>query len=82
MVLMCICSALLDCAGCEGEMQAGLPSAYAAELVLWPAFQAFNFWKVPVRHQLLAVNTACLLDATFLCCSGLPSCLLRRPQPR
>jgi len=42
-------------------------SAYAAELVFWPAFQAVNFWKVPVRHQLLAVNTACLLDATFLC---------------
>ena len=45
-------------------------SAYAAELVFWPAFQAVNFWKVPVRHQLLAVNTACLLDATFLCWCG------------
>ncbi|KAK9916265.1 hypothetical protein WJX75_000679 [Coccomyxa subellipsoidea] len=42
-------------------------SAYAAELVFWPAFQAVNFWKVPLRHQLLAVNLACLLDATFLC---------------
>ena len=41
-------------------------SAYAAELVFWPAFQAVNFWKVPVRHQLLAVNTACLLDATLV----------------
>ena len=38
-----------------------------AELAFWPAFQAFNFWKVPVRHQLLAVNFGCLLDATFLC---------------
>ena len=45
-------------------------SAYAAELVFWPAFQAINFWKVPVRHQLLAVNLACLLDATFLCWCG------------
>jgi hypothetical protein len=42
-------------------------SSYAAELAFWPAFQAVNFWKVPVRHQLLAVNVACLLDATFLC---------------
>ena len=37
------------------------------ELAFWPAFQAVNFWRVPVRHQLLAVNLACLLDATFLC---------------
>ena len=42
-------------------------SAYLAELAFWPAFQAVNFWKVPVRHQLLAVNLACLVDATFLC---------------
>jgi hypothetical protein len=40
---------------------------YAAELAFWPAFQAFNFARVPVRHQLLVVNLACLLDATFLC---------------
>lgn len=42
-------------------------STYMAELAFWPAFQTLNFWKVPVRHQLLTVNTACLLDATFLC---------------
>ena len=42
-------------------------STYAAEFAFWPAFQAVNFWRVPVRHQLLAVNLACLLDATFLC---------------
>ena len=39
---------------------------YAAELAFWPAFQAANFWRVPPRHQLLAVNAACLLDAVFL----------------
>ena len=83
---------------------------YLAELAFWPAFQALNFWRVPVRHQarrgqgglgacrvggrawlarasghpvhcapfhqfhpflcsclqLLVVNAACLLDATFL----------------
>lgn len=47
-------------------------SAYLAELVFWPAFQTINFWKVPVRHQLLTVNVACLLDATFLCWCGFP----------
>ena len=48
-------------------------SAYAAELVFWPAFQTVNFWKIPVRHQLLAVNLACLLDATFLCWCAMES---------
>ncbi|KAK9803230.1 hypothetical protein WJX73_007509 [Symbiochloris irregularis] len=42
-------------------------SAYVAELAVWPAFQAVNFSKVPVRHQLLMVNLASLADATFLC---------------
>jgi Mpv17 / PMP22 family len=49
------------------KIKADFVSAYTAELAFWPAFQAANFWKVPVRHQLLAVNAACLLDATFLC---------------
>ena len=51
-------------------------SAYLAELAFWPAFQAVNFWKVPVRHQLLAVNLACLVDATFLCWCA-PACFKR-----
>lgn len=49
------------------KIKADFVSAYSAELAFWPAFQAINFCKVPVRHQLLAVNAACLLDATFLC---------------
>ncbi|KAK9841824.1 hypothetical protein WJX81_005480 [Elliptochloris bilobata] len=49
------------------KLQNDFLSAYLAELAFWPAFQAVNFWKVPVRHQLLAVNLACLVDATFLC---------------
>ncbi len=28
------------------------------ELAIWPAFQAVNFWRVPVQHQLLAVRKA------------------------
>ncbi len=23
------------------------------ELVIWPGYQALNFWKVPLKHQLL-----------------------------
>eukprot|EP00195_Chlamydomonas_chlamydogama_P009999 CAMPEP_0202906670 /NCGR_PEP_ID=MMETSP1392-20130828/39933_1 /ASSEMBLY_ACC=CAM_ASM_000868 /TAXON_ID=225041 /ORGANISM="Chlamydomonas chlamydogama, Strain SAG 11-48b" /LENGTH=189 /DNA_ID=CAMNT_0049595297 /DNA_START=112 /DNA_END=681 /DNA_ORIENTATION=- len=39
---------------------------YAAELCIWPAFQTFNFIKIPVEHQLLAVNLMTLVDASFL----------------
>ena len=39
---------------------------FVAECAFWPAFQALNFWRVPVQHQLLTVNVACLLDAVFL----------------
>lgn len=51
----------------KDKLRSDFLSAYVAELAFWPAFQAVNFWKVPVRHQLLAVNLACLVDATFLC---------------
>jgi Mpv17 / PMP22 family len=40
---------------------------YLAEAAFWPGFQALNFLAVPVQHQLLAVNVACLADSTFLC---------------
>lgn len=42
----------------------------AAELVFWPAFQVWNFVKVPVKHQLLAVNMMCVVDAAFLSWAG------------
>jgi protein Mpv17 len=54
-------------ADARAKIAADFWSAYAAELAFWPAFQSLNFSVVPVRHQLLAVNGACLLDATFLC---------------
>lgn len=37
-----------------------------AEAVLWPPYMAFVFSKVPVQHQLLAVNVATLFDVCFL----------------
>ena len=33
---------------------------------IWPIVQVANFRYVPVRHQLLYVNTFCLLDSAFL----------------
>lgn len=39
---------------------------YAAELAVWPAVQTLNFSLVPVRHQLLVVNSFSLLDAAFI----------------
>jgi hypothetical protein len=43
---------------------------YAAELAFWPLVQTANFSYVPVRHQLLAVNTFSLLDAAFISWAG------------
>eukprot|EP01024_Parvocaulis_polyphysoides_P073242 TRINITY_DN9413_c0_g1_i1.p2 TRINITY_DN9413_c0_g1~~TRINITY_DN9413_c0_g1_i1.p2 ORF type:complete len:234 (-),score=31.25 TRINITY_DN9413_c0_g1_i1:373-996(-) len=40
---------------------------FVAECGFWIPFQTLNFWKVPVRHQLLAVNLAVLFESTFLC---------------
>ena len=33
---------------------------------MWPIVQGINFRFVPVRHQLLAVNTVCYFDDVFL----------------
>jgi protein Mpv17 len=40
---------------------------FLTELAVWPALQWINFAKVPVRNQLLVVNSATVLDSTFLC---------------
>ena len=37
-----------------------------AELCLWPPFMALVFQRVPVQHQLLAVNLFSLFDVAFL----------------
>ncbi|GAB4814898.1 hypothetical protein N2152v2_001944 [Parachlorella kessleri] len=42
-------------------------STYAAECAFWSIVQTFNFSLVPVKYQLLVVNTAALFDSTFLC---------------
>jgi protein Mpv17 len=42
-------------------------STLLTEMVIWPGFQALNFWKVPLKHQLLLANSATVADSTFLC---------------
>jgi protein Mpv17 len=62
-------SALIDRTGVEGfkaKITQDFVPTMCAELAIWPLFQAFNFSVVPVQHQLLAVNAASLVDATFL----------------
>lgn len=39
-----------------------------AEAMVWPPYMAFVFSRVPVKHQLLAVNIATLFDVCFLSC--------------
>ncbi|KAF5836930.1 hypothetical protein DUNSADRAFT_5261 [Dunaliella salina] len=62
-------SAAIDRSGWQGfkhKIDKDFLSTYMAELVIWPAFQTFNFVKIPVQHQLLAVNFMTLVDASFL----------------
>lgn len=28
-------------------------STLLTEIVIWPGFQALNFWKVPLKHQVI-----------------------------
>lgn len=37
------------------------------ELTIWPALQAFNFWRVPVDYHLMVVNAATVFESTFFC---------------
>lgn len=59
----------IDRVGFEGfkeKLAQDFLPTYAAELCFWPAFQTLNFTRIPVQHQLLAVNFMTLLDASFL----------------
>ncbi|OWM86628.1 protein Mpv17 [Punica granatum] len=40
--------------------------AFIFEGAIWPIVQVANFRYIPVRYQLLYVNTFCLLDSCFL----------------
>eukprot|EP00798_Chlamydomonas_sp_ICE-L_P011152 gene11152-18773_t len=58
--------ALTGIQGFKSKIEQDFVPTYMAELFIWPGFQTFNFTKVPLQHQLLAVNCMTLVDATFL----------------
>jgi hypothetical protein len=64
--LLCPCCCCCCCLPGRFEPQVDFIPTYAAELAFWPLVQTANFSYVPVRHQLLAVNTFSLLDAAFI----------------
>ncbi|KAG1653002.1 hypothetical protein FOA52_007857 [Chlamydomonas sp. UWO 241] len=62
-------AAFIDKTGFEGfrvKVEKDFLPTFAAEMMVWPAFQTFNFTRIPVKHQLLSVNLMSLLDACFL----------------
>lgn len=62
-------AAAIDRTGFEGfrdKVKKDFIPTFAAELSIWPLFQSFNFTRIPIEHQLLAVNFMTLLDASFL----------------
>lgn len=61
--------AFIDGGGMEEfkrKMQTDFVSTLALEVSVWPFIQSVNFWKVPVKHQLLVVNSATVIDAAFM----------------
>lgn len=62
-------SAFIDQAGWkdfETKMRVDFLPTLTAEIAFWPVFQAVNFSRVPLQHQLLAVNCMTMLDAAFM----------------
>ncbi|KAG2487232.1 hypothetical protein HYH03_014204 [Edaphochlamys debaryana] len=48
------------------KMRRELMPTLIAEALVWPPYMALVFGRVPVQHQLLAVNVATLFDVCFL----------------
>jgi protein Mpv17 len=48
------------------KLEKDFASTFAAQMMFWPPIQLLNFWKTPVRYQLLVVNCVCIVDSTFL----------------
>lgn len=61
--------ALIDGSGLpefKRKMAVDFVPTLAAEVTIWPVVQAVNFSVVPLKHQLLVVNTMTILDACFM----------------
>jgi hypothetical protein len=61
--------ALIDFSGMtefKRKMRVDFLPTLAAEVTLWPVIQGINFSCVPLKHQLLVVNTMTIFDACFM----------------
>jgi hypothetical protein len=61
--------ALIDFSGMaefKRKMRVDFVPTLAAEVTLWPVIQGINFSCVPLKHQLLVVNTMTIFDACFM----------------
>ncbi|WIA10259.1 hypothetical protein OEZ85_010458 [Tetradesmus obliquus] len=61
--------ALIDFSGMaefKRKMAVDFLPTLAAEVTLWPVIQGINFTFVPLKHQLLVVNTMTIFDACFM----------------
>jgi hypothetical protein len=50
----------------QNKLAADFWPTLAAEVCFWPAVQGVNFWRTPVKHQLLVVNALTVGDAAFM----------------
>jgi hypothetical protein len=61
--------ALIDFSGMtefKRKMRVDFVPTLAAEVTFWPVIQGINFSCVPLKHQLLVVNTMTIFDACFM----------------
>jgi protein Mpv17 len=61
--------ALIDGSGLpefKRKMRCDFAPTLAAEVSVWPLVQAVNFSVVPLKHQLLVINTFTIMDAAFM----------------
>lgn len=62
----CLCIDGMTPSAMAAKMSAEYWPTLATEAIVWPPIMAAIFARVPVPHQLLAVNTATLFDVIFL----------------
>mmetsp|Transcript_5020 Transcript_5020/g.10870 ORF Transcript_5020/g.10870 Transcript_5020/m.10870 type:complete len:244 (-) Transcript_5020:910-1641(-) len=68
-LFMAFASVAIEQTGVSGacqKLQHEFLPTYAAEAIMWPPIMALVFSRVPVTHQLLAVNITTVFDVAFL----------------
>lgn len=70
--IVCACAILTYLTICllqevQHKLRQDFLPTMGAEIAIWPAYQAVNFARVPVQHQLLMCSIGTLFDSSFLC---------------